>query len=461
VALGHFGGKELKLPSALNSIRDLTIGTEWENDLFIVGGAVRDQCLGGGANEDFDLVTRGSAVRLAEFLYEQGLAEHFPVTYARFGTAMVKVADVTIELITARRESYQSDSRKPDVEPSTYLEDALRRDFTVNSLRIGVHDGQLVDTLGTGLPDLEAKVLRTPKDPAETFFDDPLRMLRAVRFRHRLGFRPADGLYEAIVSTSERLAIVSKERIRDEFLKILAHFTAAEALEDLRHLRLWPHILPEVLDMVDVEQGKYHHLDVWHHTRLVVDHLRDQPVRLKLAGLLHDIGKPSTRTIDAKGDTRFFGHESVGAAMTETMLRRLMLSERDILAVRNLVKNHMRLGSAPEFSATAARRLVRDLGDQVEDLLTLVEADAASLRPGVQVMDLSAIRARIDDVTMARPSSALESPLTGEQIMALMGIPAGPEVGRLKQWLVEEVLEGRLAPGDTVAAEAALRDLAR
>jgi hypothetical protein len=138
-----------------------------------------------------------------------------------------------------------------------------------------------------------------------------------------------------------------------------------------------------------------------------------------------------------------------------------MLSERDILAVRNLVKNHMRLGSAPEFSATAARRLVRDLGDQVEDLLTLVEADAASLRPGVQVMDLSAIRARINDVTVATPSSALESPLTGEQIMALMAIPAGSEVGQLKQWLVEEVLEGRLAPGDTVAAEAALRDRAR
>ena len=446
---------------ALELIRDETRNTPWENDLYLVGGAVRDELLGRTPKEDFDLVTRGSSAELAAFLYDRGLARNFPVTYARFGTAMVQVEGVEIEIVTARKESYDEDSRKPNVEPATYVEDALRRDFTVNTLRRSLHSGQLVDPLGLGVSDLENGILRTPLDPAQTFRDDPLRMLRAVRFRHRLGFSPAPGLYDAIRIALPRLKIVSMERIRDEFLKMLVDPTGPEALDDLRQLGFLPYVMPDLAEMHGVEQGKYHHLDVWDHTRLVVRNIAEASPVLKLAALLHDVGKPATRTIDDEGNTRFFGHEGLGAVMSETILRRLMMPERDVAAVAKLVKNHMRLGSAPSFSASAARRLIRDMGDQLEDLLRLVEADANGLRPGVRVLDLREIRERIEEVQRQTPRTSLESPLSGEEIMATLGIEPGRRVGELKALLTEQVLDGVLAPDDQDGAKAMLRQLGR
>ena len=446
---------------ALRLIRDETRNTAWENDLFLVGGAVRDELLGRTPKEDFDLVTRGSSAELSAHLYDRGLAKNYPVTYARFGTAMVQVQGVEIEIVTARKESYDEDSRKPNVEPATYVEDALRRDFTVNTLRRSLHSGELVDPLGLGVSDLENRILRTPLDPAQTFRDDPLRMLRAVRFRHRLGFSPAPGLYDAIRVALTRLKIVSMERIRDEFLKMLVDPTGSDALEDLRELGFLPYLIPELLAMPGVEQGKYHHLDVWDHTRLVVQNVAEPSPILKLAALLHDVGKPATRTIDDEGNTRFFGHEGVGAEMTGSILRRLMMSERDVSAVANLVKNHMRLGSASTFSASAARRLIRDMGDQLEDLLQLVEADANGLRPGVRVLDLQDVRNRIEEVQRITPRTSLESPLSGEEIMSTLGLEPGRRVGELKAMLTEQVLEGVLAPDDREGAKEMLRQLGR
>jgi poly(A) polymerase len=338
------------------------------------------------------------------------------------------------------------------VEPATLEEDALRRDFTVNALLRSLRTGELLDPTGQGLADLSSRVLRTPLDPVATFFDDPLRMLRAVRFRWKLGFEPAQGLYEAIRREGVRLAIVSKERIRDELIKMLLHPSAPDALSELMDLGLFHYFAPEFEAMVGCEQGSYHHLDVWNHTLLVLRNTGSDDLILSLAALFHDIGKPPTLQLDDQGRIRFFGHESVGAEMTVKVLRDLRFPQREAEAVALIVKNHMRLGSSPELSAPAARRLLRDLGDQTERLLELVEADANGLKADVRVLDLGQIRERLAEVVRDVPIDRMQSPISGDQIMEITGLPPGPEVGRMKDLLTEKVLEGELAPDDVEAA---------
>lgn len=418
---------------------------------------MRDELLGQPPDADFDLVTTGSSADLAYLLREAGIAEHDPVTYPRFGTAMIQVLGTSVEIVTARRESYDSASRKPSTEPATLVEDALRRDFTINTLMRALATQDLVDPLGTGLQDLRAGILRTPRDPMETFQDDPLRMLRAVRFCRKLGFEPFDGLYPAIREAAPRLAIVSHERIRDEVLKMLLLPDADKALGDLMDLGLWDVAVPEFRAMVGCEQGSFHHLDVWEHSLLVVRNAGPGDVTLSLAALLHDVGKPATRFVDERGATRFFGHETVGADLARSILRRWNLANREVDDVVSLVKNHMRLGSAPTFSPAAARRLVADLGPLVPKLLALVEADAASLRPGVRTLDLEPIRAQIRSVSRLTPRETLKSPLNGEEIMSAMGWSSGPRVGQAMRKLQEMVIEGTLDPDDSEGALQALR----
>lgn len=446
---------------ALTAIRDATSGTPYEGQLWLVGGAVRDKLLGKPEPTDFDIVLERNALELAHLLWEHEVSEIFPVTYPRFGTAMVRVQGTTVELITARKESYDEESRKPEVEPATLEEDALRRDFTVNTLLENLHTGETRDPLGSGLSDLKAKVLRTPLDPHATFFDDPLRMLRAIRFKQQLGFELAPGLKEAIQKEAERLSIISEERIRDELSKMLIMAGASQSMRDLMETGLLEQFAPEFLDMVGVEQGTFHHLDVWDHTLLVLDNAGPGSLTLSLSALLHDIGKPATRFIDEEGNTRFFGHEAIGAEIAWRMLHRLKFSNDQIEPVVRLVKNHMRLGSMAEFTPAAARRLIRDMDGQVDDLLHLVEADANALAPGVRALDLEPIRERLKEVAQATPRSSLESPLSGEEIMNLLHIPPGPEVGKIKSMLLDKILEGELAPGDKEAAIALIADVHR
>lgn len=439
------------MDAALDQIRMAVGGTAYEHDLYLVGGAVRDELLGLPAQADVDLVTTGPVEPLVELL--KPLSTIFPVVYERFGTAMLQIEGTAVELVRARKESYEGSSRKPHVEPASLEDDARRRDFTANALMRRLSDGALLDPTGRGLDDLRGKLLRTPLDPMETFKDDPLRMLRAVRFRWKLGFEPAAGLYDAIGASAERLSIVSAERIRDELRKMIVQPSAPDAFGDLMRLGLLDVFAAELRPTVGCEQGHWHHLDVWNHSLLVLRHvaaLGDET--LSWAALLHDVGKPETRTIDAKGHTRFFGHEDVGARRTEVLLRYLRFSAREIEPIVRLVRNHMRLGSFTEFSPAAARRLLRDLGPDCERLLTLVEADASSLAPGVRQLDLTPIRARLDEVRAATPAETLVSPLSGREIMALTGLPPGEPVGRLKLKLTEAVLDGRLSAGDKAAA---------
>ena len=439
------------MEAALAPIRAAVRGTIYEGDLYLVGGAVRDDLLGLPPQADIDLVTTAALEPLVELL--RPLSSIPPVLYERFGTAMLRIAETPVELVRARRESYDGASRKPQVEPASLEDDARRRDFTANALMRRLTDGSLIDPTGRGLSDLRAGVLRTPLDPAETFRDDPLRMLRAVRFRWKLGFEPAPGLFEAIREEAERLAIVSEERIRDELRKMLLHPAAPDAFADLMRLGLLDAFAAELRPMVGCEQGHWHHLDVWDHSLLVLRHVAARgDEALSWAALLHDVAKPETRSVDAKGHVRFFGHEEVGARLAADRLRRLRLSTREIEPIARLVRNHMRLGSFAEFSPAAARRLLRDLGDDTERLLTLVDADASSLAPGVRQLDLAPVRARLAEVQAATPTETLVSPLSGAEIMALTGLLPGAEVGRLKARLTEAVLDGRLAPGDKEGA---------
>ncbi|MHB8636690.1 MAG: CCA tRNA nucleotidyltransferase [Fimbriimonadaceae bacterium] len=442
---------------ALEAVRRATLGSEYEGDLYVVGGYVRDELLGTTPGNDADLVTTRDAPSLAESLFAMGLTDHPAVTYPRFGTAMVAIGGMNLEFVTARRESYEADSRKPTVEPATLEEDAARRDFTVNAILKGLHDGRIYDPTGLGLADLTAKVLRTPLEPATTFRDDPLRMLRAIRFRWQLGFEAAPGLYAALESEAARLTVVSAERIKGELVKMLTAQWAADAMADLMQTGLTAVFAPELVAMCGVEQGSYHHLDVWHHTLAAVRNVTPGDPLLTLATLLHDVGKPATRTIDANGQTRFFGHEVIGARIASDLLRCLKFSNDDVDTVARLVKNHMRLGTAPAFSPAAARRLIRDLGDDLPRLLALVEADAGALKAGVRVLDLSQIRSRLAEIQAATPRQTLESPLSGEEIMRELQVDAGPGVGSAKAFLLEQVLEGNLAPNDREHAKKLLK----
>ncbi len=442
----------LLLHPAVQKLAQGTLNSPWQGQLYLVGGCVRDALLHRPLKNDFDLVLEGDAVKLAEWLHEQGLCDHFPVVYPRFGTAMVGVLGVQFEFVTARKESYDPDSRKPFVEPATLYDDARRRDFTCNALAFNLHTEELRDPTGMGLADLKAGILRTPLEPAATFHDDPLRILRAVRFRAQLGFEFAEGLVQAIETERDRLAIISMERIREEFSKMILLPNADSALRDLMALGLFPYFAPEFEEMIGVSQGKWHHLDVWDHTLLVLRNAQTDDLILALACLLHDIAKPPTRLVDADGQIRFFGHESVGAEMARTILRRMRYGNEEIEAVTLLVKNHMRLTSSASLSTPATRRLIRDLGDQLPRLIELVAADASALKPGVKVLDLDPLREKIEATRISTPASVLRSPISGEAVMELTGLSPGPSVGKILHYLTEQVIEGNLAPEDTESA---------
>lgn len=446
---------------AIQKIAAVTSGTKFENQLYLVGGAVRDSMLGLPPKNDLDLVTELDATELADLLFQSGASTIKPQIFARFGTAMVQIEETQIELITARRESYASYSRKPHTEPATLLDDAYRRDFTVNTLLLNLHTGETVNLLGNAVADLEARVLRTPLEPAATFHDDPLRMLRAVRFKHQLGFEFAPGLAKALKQESHRLEIISQERIRDEFSKIITGPNPDVALEELREFGLLKTWASELETMVGVEQGKYHYADVWVHTLAVVKNAQTNDLTLALACLLHDIAKPLTKSIDEKGDIRFFDHEVVGANLAYELCTRWRYSQDMASEVRLLVRNHMRLNSMESVSTPAARRIVRDLGESLEAWLQLIHADASSLKSGVRKLDLVPIRKKLEETKVSAPVSKWQSPLNGDDITEILQIQPGPIIGEIKSHLENLVIEGKIDPEDKEAAKDALHKYLR
>lgn len=436
----------------LDRIKEALRGTEFEGRAWLVGGAVRDPLLKRKVGHDIDIVVLGDAPTATSILFEKGLCDHPPVTYPRFGTAMVAIDGHNVEFATARKESYEDASRKPSVEPATIEDDARRRDFTVNALFQDLFSGEVTDPLNMGMEDLRRRRLRTPRDPKETFYDDPLRMLRAVRFRWQLGFEPADGLYEAIQEESKRLEIISAERIQEELIKMLRIADGQECLADLMELGLLDVFAPEFSEGVGMDQGPYHHLDVWGHTLEVVGNTDPRDTTLRLAALFHDVAKPKCRVQEGERVT-FHGHDVEGEKMTRAIMSRLKFSNEEIDKVATLVRHHMRLLGVKNLTDAAARRIWRDLNDQTERFLELCEADSDAHAPGASRPDYEAIRDTLDRVYELTPPEKLESPISGDRIMELTGVAQGEEIGRIKKHLSEMVIDGKLHPDDTEGAE--------
>jgi poly(A) polymerase len=406
---------------------------------WIVGGYVRDKLLGRPHPNPDVVVDGGDALKLAERFAKLAEVEP-PVTFERYGTAQVTLPGHLVEFVTARAESYAPDSRKPDVRPASLEEDLRRRDFTINTLLMDF-DGKVHDLLG-GRKDLEARTLRTPTDPLRTFGDDPLRMLRAVRFASELGFELAPDVLPAMRQMKSRLAppVISVERTADELRRMLTSERPRLAIELLDKGGLLEVILPEVAASKGVAQSGYHTHDVYGHTLLTVERVPADLV-LRLAALFHDVGKPSTATPDGA----FTGHDIVGADLARSALERLRFPQREVEAVVKLVRLHLRpVYFRSEWTDGAVRRLARDAGDLIEPLMALARADVgASAYPEPEKLD--ELQARIEAVLHERPSR-LAPLVTGGDVMRVRGIGPGPEVGRIKLRLQELVIDGEIPP---------------
>ena len=449
---------DASLQSPIAIIRNAIQGTAYEGRLYIVGGYVRDLVLGISASQhDIDIVLEGDALELANALFANGITDGPPVIYPRFGTAMVSVAGSQVELVSARTESYSMDSRKPSkVLFGTLLDDAKRRDFTINTLLQSLDTGDILDPLSVGFSDIGSGIIRTPREPRQTFADDPLRMLRAVRFASKLKFSIDPITLNGIRATAERLTVVSPERIRDEICKMLQSDDPAAAMDLLRHTSVLEVVAPELATMIGVTQNAYHALDVWDHTLLALKHLSSSSsLTLRLATLFHDCGKPGTKTVDTASSIHFFGHQDLSAKLCRNFMVRLRFSKDITTSVTTLVAAHMRIGEySPCWSDGAVRRLVRYIGPQLPDLYALYNADVSALHPahrdparGVALME------RIRLLESAMSTVAIVSPLSGADIIRLTGHPSSPFIGQIKRHVTELVIDGTLDQNDRDEAE--------
>ena len=419
----------------------------------VVGGYVRDRLLGGDRENqirEVDILVEGKgAIQLATDV-AAAMKLHPPVVFERFGTAHLDFDHRALEFVSSRVETYDPSSRKPQVSPGTLKDDVMRRDFTVNTLLMD-WDGSVLDLTGRGFADLESRRIVTPLEPTSTFDEDPLRMLRAIRFAATLDFTLDASVEAAIRDQSGRLQppTVSMERIRDEFSKLLVADRVGRGLELLDATRLLVRILPQLESGKGMQQGGWHSHDVFGHALLAAT-LAPPDLTTRMAALLHDVGKPAVHEL-REGKPTFIGHQEVGATMAGPALRHLRYPGELVDAVMTLIRLHMRpIQYDPQgWEDKAVRRLVRDAGDQLDRLLALARADMrASHYPDVQkIDDLEARIRRLDADAIA----AIRSPLTGEELMKRFGRPPGPWIKRVKSALEEAIVDGALT-SDTRAA---------
>jgi putative nucleotidyltransferase with HDIG domain len=444
------------------------IADELGVEAYVVGGYVRDQLLGRGVKKDIDITVLGDGVRFAEAVHAQLEGSHIAV-YEKFRTAAVQVADITVEFVGARKESYRANSRKPITEEGTLEDDLKRRDFTVNALAASLNQasfGQLIDMFD-GLTDLADHLLRTPLDPVTTFEDDPLRMMRAARFATQLEFMIDMPAIEAMRKMSDRIKIVSQERITDEFVKIMQAKKPSIGLRILQETGMMEHIFPEVdrlagVDLMTVGEQEYAHKDVFKHTLQVVDNMAEMSddVWMRFAALLHDVAKPRTKAFrDGIGWT-FYGHEVVGANWVSKIFRRMKLPIDGAKKVEKLVRLHMRPMALVDEGVTdsAVRRVLFEAGDEIDNLLTLCRADITSKNPRLvhrYQKNYDIVSAKMEEVEAKDQMRAFQSPVRGEEIMQICNIPPSRTVGILKTAIEEAIIEGEI-PNDYDAAKALL-----
>jgi poly(A) polymerase len=423
---------------------------------YVIGGFVRDLLLK-RPSKDLDFVCVGSGIGLAEEVVR--LADRTDVSlavYRNFGTAQVRLDGYELEFVGARRESYRSDSRKPVVEDGTLEDDQNRRDFTINAMAISLNAddfGTLLDPFD-GVADLRRKLIRTPLDPAVTFSDDPLRMMRAVRFASQLGFDIHPDTFDALLAMNERITIVSQERITDELNKIITSPVPSYGFKLLDVAGVLCRIFPEFCELKGVEQVDGNgHKDNFYHTLQVLDNVakHSDDLWLRWAALLHDIAKPATKRFEKGHGWTFHGHEELGARMTPQVFRRLKLPLNEKMRfVRKLVRLHLRpIALAKEhISDSALRRLLFEAGEDLEALMTLCRADITS-KDGAKVkrylQNFDRVEELLRDLEARDKLRAFQPVVTGEYIMETFGLPPSREVGLLKTAVREAILEGHIA----------------
>ena len=437
-------------------------------EAYVVGGYVRDHYLR-RPSTDIDVVVVGSGVALAEALGRE-LRTKVSI-FKTFGTAMLRTRDgIEVEFVGARRESYTPESRKPQVEAGTLEDDQRRRDFTINALAWSLseeHFGELVDPF-EGMFDLEDGIIRTPCDPDITFSDDPLRMMRAVRFATQLGFEIEDETFEAIRRNADRIRIVSRERILTELNKIILSPVPSMGFMLLDNAHLLERIFPEMHRLKGIERrGQHAHKDVFLHTLKVLDNVarRSDDLWLRWAAVLHDIGKPRTKGYDPKVGFTFHGHEVVGSKMVPAIFRQMKLPMNEHMKfVQKIVFLHLRpiILSEDLVTDSAVRRLLFEAGDDVEQLMLLCEADITSgIDAKVQryLKNFELVRHKMKDLEERDRIRNFQPPITGEIVMQTYGIPPCQLIGEIKEQIKNAILDG-VIPNEYEAAYALMEQLA-
>lgn len=438
------------------------VASQNNQTVYIVGGFVRDLLMGRKVPTDIDFVTEQNGITLAQEVGKK-LGDLKVTIFKTYGTAMIKYKDLDLEFVGARKESYTEDSRKPSVESGTLEDDQKRRDFTVNALAISLNSenfGELIDPFG-GREDMLNKILRTPLEPHQTYSDDPLRMMRAIRFATVLNFTIENQSLQAIKEEANRIEIVSKERIMVEFNKIMMSEKPSVGLKLLEETSLLEKILPELTALKGIEEYEgQSHKDNFYHTLEVVDNivLSTDKLWLRWAALLHDIGKAPTKKFVKDIGWTFHGHEFIGSKMLKNIFTRLRLPlGTDLKYVQKMVRMHARPIALIDdgVSDSALRRLLFDAGEDLEDLFTLCKSDITTKNTAKQEKfkkNFEYVAQKIKEVEEKDQVRNFQPPVSGEEIMEIFGLKPGKEIGILKEKVKEAILEGEI-PNEKEAAK--------
>jgi poly(A) polymerase len=421
-------------------------------DVYVVGGYVRDLLLS-HVDRDLDILVMGDGVSFARTV-AAAMGIQTVVSFERFGTAMVPLHGGKVEFVGARKEEYHAGSRKPDVRAGTLEDDLLRRDFTVNAMAVSLNRdryGELLDPLG-GMQDLGARLLRTPLDPVQTFADDPLRIMRGIRFAAQLEFVLDPPTLAGLIAMREQLKQISQERITDELLKILSTPKPSIGLRLLHETGVLQIVFPEIAQMAGVDQrGDHHHKDVLLHTFTVVDNIArtTDNVWLRFVALVHDVAKPRTKAYKEGVGWTFHGHEEIGARMMKKIFQRMKLPMEPLPYVEKLVRFHLRPMVLVDEAVTdsAVRRLVFETGNDIDDLMKLCRADITSKNPRLvsrYLKNYELVMQKIAEVEERDRLRNWQPPVKGDEIMAVCGIEEGRKVGELKRAIEEAILDGKI-----------------
>jgi poly(A) polymerase len=446
----------MNLASSLEHSVFKQIGSVADNlnlETYVVGGYVRDIILN-RPSKDIDFVCVGSGIELAQAVARASGPNAHVAVFKNFGTAQLCIDDLELEFVGARKESYRNDSRKPIVEDGTLEDDQKRRDFTMNALAISLNAktyGELIDPFD-GVGDIKKKMICTPLDPVITFSDDPLRMMRAVRFASQLNFDIESDTFSALVSQAERLSIISQERIIDELNKIILSPVPSYGFKLLFHSGLLKHFFPELMALYGVEYvGNNAHKDNFFHTLQVLDNVAkvSDDLWLRWAAILHDIAKPATKRYDKVHGWTFHGHEEKGARMTPAIFRRLKLPmDERMLFVQKLVRLHLRpIPLSREVTDSAIRRLLFDAGKDVEALMKLCRADVTSKnneKVSRILKNFDLVEQKMKEVEDKDHIRNFQPPITGDEIIKMFNLPPSRLIGDIKEQIKEAILEGEI-----------------